>query len=911
MSHTHDDLGWIKSVDEYFTGARRDLVPVGVQYILNTVIEELSKDSSRLATGQLELIGGGWVQPDEAASHYYELIDQYTLGLGILNEHLGSVDIPSLDFQVAWQIDPFGHSREHANLMAMMGYEALFFARQHYLELEQRKKERNLEFLWNTSDDLKTGILTGGFFRSTYAPPDGFCFDALCFDDPIIDNLKLQGYNLPEKVDSFAKIVKQQVDAQRHNHALMTMGGDFTYTNANMFYTSLDKLIKGINDKSPQYNMTAFYSTPSCYVKALNEATPHLQAKNDDFFPYASSNHSYWTGYFTSKPAIKGMIRKSSAFLQLVRHFDAVALQKQPDNRVEKLERAVALSLHHDAVTGTSKENVTKDYERRLSIGWAAGEEVMNSAFKTLAKKQNSTIDPPQQLFCRLMNESICEITKPIGKLAVTIFNGNSQLLDTIVRIPYHAQNVEVRNDQEEVVPSQIWKSPLPISSCQTLVLPHMSYTNRQGKGGGRQHKRRKPDHKLKTPPTSSAISNNLIQLNFDDNGYLASMHDLSSNKVYSLRQQFFYYKGSDNSTVDYSNQSSGAYIFRPVANIGAQTISSKVDIEVVKTDLFQEVRQKIAPWISQTIRLIPNKTYVEFDYIVGPIPKDEKNLSAMEVITRYTVAGLDSKGLFQTDANGRQLMTRKRNEASSYTYENTEPISANYYPVNSRIIVKDANTQLTILTDRSHGGSSLADGEVEIMLHRRAYFDDNFGVDEPLDEPGVDGRGLVTKGTQWLLLGSPGSAARAHRSLALEMFHQPIISFAPVESIQQYKNNFVTSLSSLSSDLPPHVNLLSLKQLEENVILLRLEHFYQSQEDNYYSQPVSVDLTKLFSKFEIVSVQEMSLAANRLVGQLMQLPKQWNDSKYRQALNGQQAISVELKPMEIKTFRLIVKKHP
>jgi len=26
---------------------------------------------------------------------------------------------------------------------------------------------------------------------------------------------------------------------------------------------------------------------------------------NGDFFPYASSNHSYWTGYFTSKPAFK------------------------------------------------------------------------------------------------------------------------------------------------------------------------------------------------------------------------------------------------------------------------------------------------------------------------------------------------------------------------------------------------------------------------------------------------------------------------------------------------------------------------------------------------------------------------------------------------------------------------------
>ena len=30
--------------------------------------------------------------------------------------------------------------------------------------------------------------------------------------------------------------------------------------------------------------------------------------KSDDFFPYASGLHSYWTGYFTSRPSIKVFI---------------------------------------------------------------------------------------------------------------------------------------------------------------------------------------------------------------------------------------------------------------------------------------------------------------------------------------------------------------------------------------------------------------------------------------------------------------------------------------------------------------------------------------------------------------------------------------------------------------------------
>lgn len=60
-----------------------------------------------------------------------------------------------------------------------------------------------------------------------------------------------------------------------------------------------------------------FYSSPSCYIKALNEANQHWPVKTDDFFPYASDPHAYWTGYYTSRPTSKRFERIGNNFLQV------------------------------------------------------------------------------------------------------------------------------------------------------------------------------------------------------------------------------------------------------------------------------------------------------------------------------------------------------------------------------------------------------------------------------------------------------------------------------------------------------------------------------------------------------------------------------------------------------------------
>lgn len=109
-----------------------------------------------------------------------------------------------------------------------------------------------------------------------------------------------------------------------------------------------------------------------------------------------------------------------------------------------------------------------------------------------------------------------------------------------------------------------------------------------------------------------------------------------------------------------------------------------------------------------------------------------------------------NSNNTFYTDSNGLEMQQRVLNQRPTWNLTTDEPISANYYPINSAIVLHDSvqNLSFVVSNDRSQGGSVLDNAHVEFMQNRRLFFDDARGVGEPLSENGTFGNGIQVQAT-------------------------------------------------------------------------------------------------------------------------------------------------------------------
>ncbi|KAF0879033.1 MA2B1 mannosidase, partial [Crocuta crocuta] len=872
VAHTHDDVGWLKTVDQYFYGLHNDVQHAGVQYILDSVISSLLVEPTRrfiyveiaffsrwwhqqtnatqeavrdlVRQGRLEFANGGWVMNDEAATHYGAIIDQMTLGLRFLENTFGKDGRP----RVAWHIDPFGHSREQASLFAQMGFDGFFFGRLDYQDKRVREEKLEMEQVWRASASLKPPVadLFTSVLPNIYNPPENLCWDTLCADKPFVEDPRSPEYNAEDLVNYFLQVATAQGQHYRTNHTIMTMGSDFQYENANMWFRNLDRLIQLVNAKQQTNGsrVNVLYSTPACYLWELNKANLTWSIKQDDFFPYADGPHQFWTGYFSSRPALKRYERLSYNFLQVCNQLEALAgpaanVGPYGSGDSAPLNEAMAVLQHHDAVSGTSKQHVADDYARQLAAGWDPCE----------VRGENFT-------YCRNLNISVCPLSQTAKNFQVIIYNPLGRKMDWMVRLPVSEHGFVVRDPNGTVVPSDV--VILPSSDGQELLFPAslpalgFSIYSVSQAPGQRPHAHKPQPRSPRTWSRDLAIQNEHIRARFDpDTGLLVEMENLDQNLVLPVRQAFYWYNASVGN--NQSAQVSGAYIFRP---------------------------NQQEPWLVS-------------HWAQTRVVKGMKGERGMD----KPAQGSWTPGLTKP------LGLSRRDYRPTWKLNQTEAVAGNYYPVNSRIYIRDSNTQLTVLTDRSQGGSSLRDGSVELMVHRRLLKDDGRGVAEALLE---DGLGRWVRGRHLVLLDKVQTAATGHRLEAEKEVLAPQVVLSSGGGVPYHvKVAPRKQFSGLRRELPPSVHLLTLARWDQKTLLLRLEHQFAVGEDSgNLSSPVTLDLRDLFSAFTITYLQETTLVANQPRASASRL--KWTPDTGPIPMpfpSGLDPAAITLQPMEIRTF--------
>ena len=951
VPHTHDDIGWLKTIDEYYYGANRSIEFAGVQFILDSVISALEKDPTRhfiyveiaffarwwreqddsmrtvvrklVSSGQLEFINGGWCMNDEAATHYNAIIDQMSLGLRFIRDEFGEQARPT----VAWHIDPFGHSSEQASIHAMIGFNSFYFARIDYQDYEVREKSKDLQLVWQGSHTLgaSSNIFTGVLYKTSYGAPPTFCFDVFCQDPPIQDDPDLFDYNVDERVNTFLNYTLTQAQFYHSDHIMLTMGFDFNYMNANNWFKNMDKLLKYINRDD---RVNAFYSTPSKYTQALYDAKLKWPLKTDDFFPYANVPHGFWTGYFTSRPALKGYIRELNSLLQSCRHLEVFSQRKLAyygplaGAGSHVLAEAMGVAQHHDAITGTERQHVADDYACRLHIGQVACYNSMKAALNILINGPSTIVFDFE--FCEYLNISSCRPIQSSNSFWFVVYNPSGRSRRIPLALPvmagsgYTLKDVQGNNLQIDLFPvSPISKSlARKVGSGQYELnfiaeVPAMGYTRFEVSHSS--SRARKISKSFINIPSSQGVEmkNDKMAVTFSEEGKLESVTDLTSGLSAGISQDFWWYNSSAGNTgKGKSHQASGAYIFRPNSSTPFQ-VSGKVGLVNFDGNMVKEVRQTFSKWVSQVVRIYEGMDYVELEYTVGPIPFEDG--LGKEIISKFSTS-LDTKGVWYTDANGRSMQKRVRNFRPTWKLNQTEPAAGNYYPVNSRIALVDETkgVQLVVLNDRSQGGASLSDGDMELMVHRRTLVDDNRGVGEPLNETGQFGDGLIIRGKHYLLL-KPIKDVR-HRSLGEEIMMSPVLAFSgSIEKDSKLTPQPMYSYSGLNKDLPPQIHLLTFTHdnATANTLLLRLEHMLEDSEGN---STITLSLNNLFRDFTITSAVELGLAGNVKLADINRLHFPTNNgvesTDFSQLYNPPtgEELNISIRPMQIRTFSLTYK---
>lgn len=370
IPHTHLDLGWLRTVDEYYFDSVIDIFDTTLQALsenpdtcstgelkrkfvfseigyLKRYLEhipelkesKIAKIKQLIENGQWEFVNGGISQPDTACPTHDELLDNFNYALRYLRDKF------DVGVNAGWQLDPFGHSLTHAYLAAKFGMKHIVMTRISDPIRDKRTEEQSLQFRWVFPD--KSSII--GHIMQNYSAIEGIDCDLDCKSTPF-DREKFQ-----KGLSNWEKGLKYDT--------FILLGEDFNWTKASSRFKFMDDVLK--------IESSLKYSLFSEYTAAFDKQHEDLPTYSSDFFPLDQSIYVL-SGYYTTNPRLKVAIRNVG---KTIRTFRSILFSLVPSEKWKTLLKPLVevsedfgILTHHDAITGTSRDKTNEDYFYRINI---------------------------------------------------------------------------------------------------------------------------------------------------------------------------------------------------------------------------------------------------------------------------------------------------------------------------------------------------------------------------------------------------------------------------------------------------------------------------------------------------------------------------------------------------------------
>lgn len=972
VPHSHNDPGWLKTFNDYF----RDKT----QYIFNNMVLKLKEDSSRkfiwseisylskwwdiidipkkeavkslLQNGQLEIVTGGWVMPDEATAHYFALIDQLIEGHQWLEKNLG------VKPRSGWAIDPFGHSPTMAYLLKRSGFSHMLVQRIHYAVKKHFSLQKTLEFFWRQNWDLGsvTDILCHMMPFYSYDIPH------TCGPDPKIccqfDFKRLPGGRYgcpwgippeaisPGNVQSRAQMLLDQYRKKsklfRTKVLLAPLGDDFRfseYTEWDLQYRNYEQLFNYMNSQ-PSLNVKIQFGTLSDYFDALEKAAeksaqPLFPVLSGDFFTYADRDDHYWSGYFTSRPFYKRMDRTMESRLRTAEILYHLALKQAQKYKINKFlssphyttlteaRRNLGLFQHHDAITGTAKDWVVVDYGTRLFQSLNFLEKIIgDSAFLLILKDKKMYQSQPSDTFLEMDTKQMSQDSLPkktVIQLSaqepryLVVYNPFEQERASVVSVCVNSAAVQVLSDTGkpvEVQVSAVWTDVRTISQTayEVSFLAHIpplgmkvyKIVESQSSSshmadyflynGGIAENGMFHVKNMIGAGDAITIENSFLALWFDRSGLMEKVRMKEDGKHHEMKVQFLWYGTTR------GRDKSGAYLFLPDGQGQPYVFPRLPFVRVTHGRIYSEVTSFLEH-VTHTVRLY-NVQGIERQSVEVSNIVDIRSVHNREIVMRIS-SKINSQNRFFTDLNGYQIQPRRTMSKL--------PLQANVYPMSTMAYIQDAEHRLTLLSAQSLGTASMASGQIEVFMDRRLMQDDNRGLGQGVHDNKITAnlfRILLEKRNGVNMeeeKKSPVSYPSLLSHLTSSFLNHPFLPMVLTAKLSSPAVELLSELHLLQSSLPCDIHLVNLRTI-------------QSKMGKDYSDEAALILHRKGFDCQFSS-RGTGLSCSTTQGK-MSVPKLFNKfavesltpsslSLMHSPPDAQNISDITLSPMEISTFRI------